>query len=96
MTNEEKIERAKQITKTIDSIDKILRRCMFQRASWAKDSVRNSNRFGGFLTKFFSTFAHELGDIPTPDELNLEVLTMVEDFYMQKKIELEHELINIH
>ena len=96
MTNEEKIERAKQITKTIDSIDKVLRRCKFQRDVWDREESTYFSRFGGFLTKFFGTFAHELSDIPTPDELNLEVLTLVENFYLQKRIELEHELINIH
>lgn len=92
MTNEEKIKRAKLLAKTIESIDKILRRLSLQRAAWERET--DNYIYGGILRKFFSVFAGKIGDIPTPEDLDLELLIEVENFYKQKKTELEYELLN--
>ena len=92
MTNEERVEKIRKLSDTIESIDKILRRIKRQRDTfeYKHDSIR---MFGGLLTKFFSVFTSEFNYVVTPEELDEELLDLVETFYKDKKTELEYDLI---
>jgi len=96
MTNEEKIDRAHKLAGTIELIEHILIRIKRQKKIYVtKEKDDDIFFFGGLLQRFFHMFQPELESVKTPEEYDLEVLTLVEDFYEEKRRELEHELITL-
>ena len=93
MTDDERVEKIRKLSDTIESIDKILRRIKRQREAFAHSRDGSVKMFGGLLTKFFSVFTSEFHYVVTPKELDAELLDLVEAFYLDKRRELEHDLI---
>ena len=91
MTDKEKVRWVRDTTKTIESIDKILRRIKQQRDifEYKHDGTR---LFIESLSKFFSVFTSELNKVITPKELDADLLDVIEIFYLGEKIELEQSL----
>lgn len=92
MNTVNKVERIKKITEFLNNIETILRRIKVEQA---KLEEPNRGSVFGFIGKFFMSYRREFDNYHTPTQFDKELLNIIEEFYLRKKSELEHELLNL-